>query len=129
MSPKTNNPTRRKISITIEVEVTAWNDVSGLSETELGERVYAAVINERNDLAAAAHIVALDIMNGEVNSPEHHLTENLTESFVDLSGDPSNEIPLVVGVVVEGCWTVPETRMWREDEILSAVANARKTER
>lgn len=53
----------------------------------------------------------------------------MCEQVLELIGEDSNQLPLVVGQRIDGCWTVPETRMWREDEILLAIAKAKETKR
>jgi hypothetical protein len=58
-------PIKRTIVISVELEVTSWDDVSGLSPDELASRVYDAVLEERNELAIAARIAALRLMNGD----------------------------------------------------------------
>jgi hypothetical protein len=57
-------PTRRTIVIEIELDVTAWDDRSGLSPDELARRVYDAVEEERNELAGAARAEAIRLMDG-----------------------------------------------------------------
>ena len=62
MTDRDKPPIKRTIVITIEIEVTAWNDLSGLSPDELAARVYDVVLDERNALATEARIAALRLM-------------------------------------------------------------------
>jgi hypothetical protein len=56
---------KRTISITLEVDVDSFEDVSGLSDEELAQKVYDLVEPERAELAFEMKVAALKIMNGK----------------------------------------------------------------
>ena len=55
---------KRTVHISIAVEVTAYEDRSGMSEKDLASRVYDLVLEQRNELAAAARIAAYELLDG-----------------------------------------------------------------
>ena len=49
----------------IDIDVTCYEDKSGLSDKELREAVYDLIETERNELAMEARIAALQLMEGD----------------------------------------------------------------
>ncbi len=54
----------RTITIAIDIDVSCYEDKSGLSDNALGEAVYDLVEDERKELAMEARIAALQLMEG-----------------------------------------------------------------
>lgn len=55
----------RTITIAIDIDVTCYQDESGLNDEELRKAVYDLVEDERNELAIEARIAALRLMEGD----------------------------------------------------------------